>query len=177
MIVTPAAGRQRFQFQVRVHMGQVAPPAPNMSAIVKDRQPRLVLMNGLVRAAGVVRVGLLAQGLHRRRVTRVLSDVEQRLQAGVADAGPNTNDVEEDTVGVVIPNHLLDLRDQNIQVRCVQAELVVSGLQECVCPVHPVIGVADQPLGMPPRFLLIQPRGKVNRRLDTDIVRGLDLCP
>ena len=73
VVVTPASGRRRFQFQMTVDMGKVAAAATLMAAVMENRKTGLDLVHRFPNAAGIVQVSRLAQGGNGRFIARVLT--------------------------------------------------------------------------------------------------------
>ena len=73
MIVTPAAGGQRFQLQMGIHMRQIPTANDDVTAIVEYRKTRLYAVDGLTYSLGIVCVNTLSQINNITAVFRTLA--------------------------------------------------------------------------------------------------------
>lgn len=71
----------------------------------------------------------------------------------------------------------MDLRQQNVQIRCIHAKLMITRRHEVLHPACAVLCITDQPLGMAAGQLLIKASGQIYRRLDSDFVSCTDHVP
>lgn len=62
MVIPPASGRKRLQLQMAVDLYQIAASPLLMAVVVIDRQAGLHGINRLPHTAGIIQVGLLAEG-------------------------------------------------------------------------------------------------------------------
>ncbi|MNH98876.1 hypothetical protein D3C81_1846490 [compost metagenome] len=74
----------------------------------------------------------------------------------MAVAFAHTDNIEEEAVQIIARHDLAGLGNQDIQVRRVHAELVISRFQEALHPVRLIVFVPDKPFRMAPGQLLIQ---------------------
>ena len=174
MVITPAAGGQRLQLQMGIHIGQIPPAGDNMAAIVEHRQARLHRVNGLTDPTGVVGVGFPAQGLGIFRICGIPSTVYHGLQAGRTVALPLRHDVQENAVRIVIAANFVHLIQKIIQIRRVHTQGLVSGHSRIVLKLSLPIPLHRFPFGMAAGSLLIVTSRNIHRGLDSDFMGRLN---
>ena len=171
MVIAPAAGREGFQFQMCVGGRQVAAAFDDMPPVVEDRHIRLTAVDGFLHSVEVISINPFRQLVYMRLVVGVLPLGEQGFCTVGAVAVLHADNVQKDTVCVVVFHHLGDMLHQLIQVGRVEAEGMVAGMYKILHPGGGLVCIAQQPVGVVKRILLVQPGGYVNRRLDTDLMR------
>ncbi|MNM86987.1 hypothetical protein D3C81_991570 [compost metagenome] len=159
-----------------VQLCEVTPTALNMSPVVEDRQARLHGMHGIIHHFGVAEIGLFPKASHLFQVAWIRAAFTDFSNARLAITFADPNDIEEDSVRIIMGYDLTDLSSQDVQVRGVHAKLMISRRHKIGRPAKLLVRIADQPFRMLASELLIQTSGEINRRFDADFVSRFDLC-
>lgn len=152
MVVSPSACRERFKLEVGVNVRKVTSSASDVSAVVEYGQSGLYPVNGFTDAAGVVLVNSFAKLTRIFVVVRVFSFVKESFHAVLAPAGTNAYYVEKNTVAVIVPYNLFNLRDEVVEVGGVHAKLVEAG----IFPSDSVVFRPSEPFRMLVRDFLVK---------------------
>jgi len=177
MVVSPSAGRERLELQMREVLQQITASGRNVAGVVENRHVGIDGRRGggrlLVVAPDRVR-GRLLPVLRLRGVEAVrLHPVHAPLAAALAFA----DDVEEDAVAAWVPFHdFADLGAEVVEIGRVEAHLVEARLGRRFHPARvPAVGRDTAPFRMLGRRNVVDARGEVDRVVDVQFAAGRHL--
>ena len=177
VVVAPAAGRQRFKFEVAEVLENLGVAHRHMAGVVEDRHLRIAAPGGGGAPLVVFEQHLPRIGEAVLRLGRIESFRLHSRHAVFAAAGALRNDVEEDPVRVGEERHgLFDLAAEVVQIGGVEAEFRETRFERRMVPAAPApLAIDFAPFGVFPPLHLIDAGGEVDRHVDADLVAGVDL--
>ncbi len=179
VVVAPAARRERLELEVREERKEAARAElrSDVAAVVEDTHRRIELARGGGGALVVEAQRLDGGAVDVLRPVEPQSVLAHPALAPFAAAGLLADDVEEDAVGVgEEPARLADLFAEVVQVGRAEAHRVEAGLRGLRDPAEVLALVVHRPpLGVLVRGDVVHARGKVDRRRDADLLRGVHL--
>ena len=174
--IAPAAGGQRLQLPVAVGVAGGALAGADVAGVVEDGGV-LAVGAHVCRHGPFEAVGhFLAEGLPRGFAGRVDALRQHLLPAGGAGAVLVLDDVEEEAVHCRQQReHFIDVRQEEVDVRSVQAELGIEAGLVGPLALNRAVGRNLQPLRLVLRGVVVPLYGGIDRQADVAGVGGFDL--
>lgn len=179
-VVSPATGRQTFQFEVgKVFLQKFGTATVNPAGVVENRHSGIVFPDRFNRPRIVAFQHFPAETLPILLPFRFQAEAKHVVQTVRAAALPLQHDIEKDTIGIWKEHHhLLDHRTEMIEISAVETELVKTRFEKRLCSPRRDAGWVDfAPFRMSLRAEFIPAGGEINWNPDSDLVRGINLSP
>ena len=177
MIVSPAAGRQRLQFQMAEIRQDLLISERDVAAVVENRHFGIHTAQGFKSAFVIVQQHLTRVCFAVFRFLRIVSLPIHAFHARRTAARRLRNNVEKNSVRLWKQcGGFDDMFAQIVQISCIETERMKSRFQRACHPsgVRP-LGVDFPPFGMVFRHIIVDPGGQIDGNIDVDFLAGVHL--
>ena len=176
VVVTPAAGRQAFKLLMGASVDKIIITLVQMTRIVENRCGVAVFSDGTVDRVKVFVKRDSCECVSVVLVIYVKSTLFHKPLAGFAVTYSLTDNVKENTAGIVFTHDLLGLCGEQVKIGRVEAEKMKMRLFPLLFLLLGVGGEAEKIFGVLFGFLFVETCGYVYGSVNSDFFAGFKLC-